>query len=245
MVNGPFTLESWTAGEKLVLARNPYYHSAAAVKLGRVEAIIEEDPDRVLEMYESGELQWTGHAGGLLPRGRLEELITRPDAHLQSQLGTAWYNLNTARKPLDDARVRRALSLALDRDRIAEVLGPYGVSSARFVPEGMPGYEPPSVPAGDPALARALLAEAGFEDGKGFPKLELSVDSRTLHENVARAAAAQWTSTLGIEVDVYTRAWGAHGDAVEAGTLQLARGGWVGDYPDPVSYTHLTMPTKA
>ncbi len=241
VVNGPFTLESWTPGEKLVLARNPYYHSAAAVKLARVEALVEDDPKRVLELYESGAIQWTGHAGGLLPQDRMAELITRPDAHLQAQLGTAWYNLNTSAPPLDDARVRRALSLALDRAELTRVLGPDGVPTERFVPGGMPGYPAPEAPEADADAARRLLAEAGFPGGEGFPNLELAVDSRSVHEAVARTVAGIWKRELGIEVSVYTREFGAHSDAVEAGTYQIARGGWQGDYPDPSNFLELLV----
>ncbi len=245
VVNGPFTLESWEAGKKLVLTRNPYYHSAAAVKLSRVEALVEENPARVLEMYEAGTIQWTGHAGGLLPQDRMADIITRSDAHLQSQLGTAWYNLNTAKKPLNDVRVRRALSLALDRAELTRVLGPDGVPTQQFVPSGMPGYDAPEAQEADAEVARALLAEAGFPGGEGFPELELAVDRRSVHETVARTVAGIWKRELGIEVSVYTRAFGAHSDAVEAGTYQVARGGWQGDYPDPSNFLELLIADHA
>jgi oligopeptide transport system substrate-binding protein len=204
-----------------------------------VEALIEEDPDRVLAMYEAGEIHWTGHAGGLLPRARMKELVARPDALLQPQLGTAWYHVNTRVAPLSDERVRRALTLALDRSELTDVLGPDGVPTTLFVPGGIPGYVSPDVAPADPDLARSLLADAGFPGGEGFPPIELAVDSRALHENVARRVAAIWKRELGVEVNVYTRSWAAHSEAVEAGTFQLARGGWQGDYPDPSNFLEL------
>jgi oligopeptide transport system substrate-binding protein len=239
VVNGPFNLESWTPGESLVLVRNATYHSAAAVKLARVEALIEEDPHRVLELYESGEIQWTGHAGGLLPREQMAEIITRPDAHLQAQLGTAWYNLNTAVEPLGDPRVRAALSLAVDRAELTQVLGPDGLPTSRFVPGGMLGYDAPDAPEADAEAARALLVDAGFPGGEGFPTMELAVDARSVHEQVAITVAGIWKRELGIEVTVYTRSFGAHSDAVAEGNYQIARGGWQGDYPDPSNFLEL------
>lgn len=238
VVNGPFVLHEWTPGEQIVLRRNPYYHGTADVKLDKVVARLVENPERVVEMYEQGELHWTGNSG-LLPPERLAELAKREDARSSAELGTAWLWLNAEEGPTTDPRVRKALALAVDRDAIAAVLGPTDLVTGRLVPPGMPGYSAPDPAVTDAERAKALLAEAGFPGGEGFPPLELAVDARPVHQRIAEVVAARWTEVLGIEVTPYVRQYGAHADAMRAGSYQVARGGWLVDYPDPSSFLEL------
>jgi len=241
VVNGPFTLHDWVPGETIELRANPYYHSAETVGLERVKAVFVTDPSRVLKMYEDGALQWTGHGTGLLPLDRLTELAARADAHSHSNLGTAWYTLNTEHGPLTDRRVRRALSMALERTALTDVIGPAAVVAKGLVPPGIPGYIPAGSLVFDPDQARALLAEAGFPAGEGFPAMELAVDARNVHEQVAAWIVASWKRELGIDVTIYSRAWPAHADAMQARDFQVGRGGWLGDYPDPTTFLDLLV----
>ena len=238
VVNGPFVLDEWTAGERIVLRRNPYYHGTANVLIDRVVARLVNDPDKVVQMYEAGELHWTGNSG-LLPSGRVQELSQREDARSSAELGTAWLWLNAGSGATADPRVRKALALALDREAIAGVLGASDLVTGRLVPPGMPGYPAPGPATADLERARALLAEAGFPGGEGFPPLELAVDARPVHQRIVEVVAARWTQTLGIEVTPYVRQYGAHADAMRAGEYQVARGGWLADYPDPSSFLEL------
>lgn len=238
VVNGPFVLTEWTP-EGLVLSKNQRYHSADDVQLGRVIAHIEPDPAEVLRMYEDGELQWTGHASAMLPLDRLDELAGRPDARRHARLGTAWYSLNTADEALGDPRVRRALLLSLDRAQLASIIGPSGMVAAGLVPPGMPGYSSPASPAHDPDRARALLAEAGYSEAEPFPTLEIAVDARALHQRAAEWMAASWKRELGLQVGVYSREWKAHVEAIQDDAYQVGRGGWVADFPDPLTFLSL------
>lgn len=238
VVNGPFQLHEWTPGESIVLRKNPYFHGAAAVKLREVTAKLIADPAEVVRQYEAGELDWTGNAGHL-PPGRLQELAGRADARSSAELGTAWLWINVDVAPLSDARVRRALSLALDRARLMQALGPGDLVTARMVPQGMPDYVPPDAPKPGEDAAKALLSEAGFPGGQGFPGIELAVDTRPVHRRLAKVVAERWTQVLGIEVTTYERNYGAHADAIRHGDYQIGRGGWLGDYPDPSSFLEL------
>jgi oligopeptide transport system substrate-binding protein len=243
VVNGPFVLTEWTS-EGLVLSKNLRYHSAADVQLSRVVSYIVPDPDRVLEMYEEGKLQWTGHSSAMLPLDRLDELASRPDAHHHARLGTAWYALNTADDALSDPRVRRALMLALDRSELATILGPSGVAAAGLVPPGIPGYTSPAGSEYDPDAARKLLAQAGYTDAEPFPPLEIAVDARAMHQRAAEWMAASWRKTLGVQAGVYSREWKVHAEAVSDGAYQVGRGGWVADFPDPVTFLDLFESTN-
>lgn len=239
VVNGPFTLDSWEPGVELVLVRNPYYHSAEQVKLARVVAKVQADPAAVLASYESGELHWTGHETGLLPLERLRELAGRADARSSSNLATAWYTVNTERAPFDDARVRRALSMALDRSALTEVIGPAAAVAGGLVPPGIPDYVPVAALEHDPDAARALLADAGFPGGEGLPAIELAVDNRAVHQQVATWVLRTWKEELGVEAAVFTREWPVHAETMQSGDFQVGRGGWLGDYPDPSSFIDL------
>lgn len=241
VVNGPFTLESWTRGHELVLERNRYYHSPSEVALDRVIARVDMGPERVVEMFDSGQIMWTGRASGALPLEKLATLAKRPDAHVQAQLGTSWYYLNTSSAPLSDLRVRKALDLSLDRKALVPILGPSGLATSSYVPPGMPGYRYPAARNFDPHGARALLAAAGYPGGAGMPPLELAVDARNLQEQVAAWVAESWRRELGIEVNIFARRWGAHWEALEQGAFQVGRGGWLGDYPDPSSFLELFL----
>ncbi len=239
VVNGPFTLEKWEPGVELVLVRNPYYHSADGVKLHRVVARVATDSAEVLRQYEAGELHWTGHETGLLPLERLRELAGRADARSSSKLGTAWYAFNTDQEPFTDPRVRRALSLVLDRSALTEVIGPAAAVAGGLVPPGIPDYVPVAALEHDPEAARALLAEAGFPGGEGFPELELAVDDRAVHQQVATWVLETWKTELGISATVFTREWPIHAETMQEGEFLVGRGGWLGDYPDPSSFIDL------
>ena len=239
VVNGPFTLSSWTRGHELVLERNRYYHSADQVALDRVIARVDLGPERVVDLYEGGQLLWTGRATGALPLDQLDRLAARPDAHVQAQLGTSWYYFNTELPQFADVRVRKALDLSLDRQALAELLGPNGLATTGYVPQGIADYRYPAKRSYDPHGARALLAAAGYPAGAGLPAIELAVDARSLQERVANWVAESWRRELGVEVNVFARRWGAHWEALEQGSFQVGRGGWLGDYPDPSSFLEL------
>ena len=238
VVNGPFVLHEWTPGASIVLRKNPYFHGAAGVKLYEVVARLVSDPEEVVRLYEAGELHWTGNAG-LLPPGRLSELAGRKDARSSAELGTAWMWLNVDAPPLNDTRVRQALSLSVDREALAAVLGPGDLVTPHMVPQGMPDYTAPDTPQSDADAAKKLLAAAGYPGGENFPPLELAVDARPVHAKLAEVLAARWKATLGVEVTPYVRKYGAHAEAIRNGDYQIGRGGWLGDYPDPSSFLEL------
>ncbi len=238
VVNGPFVLHEWTPGESIVLRKNPYFHGAAGVRLYEVVARLVSDPEEVVRLYEVGELHWTGNAG-LLPPERLSELAGHKDARSSAELGTAWMWLNVDAPPLNDARVRQALSLSVDREALAAVLGPGDLVTSRLIPQGMPDYTAPDTPQPDADAAKKLLAAAGYPGGENFPPLELAVDARPVHAKLAEVLAARWKATLGVEVTPYVRQYGAHAEAIRNGDYQIGRGGWLGDYPDPSSFLEL------
>jgi ABC-type oligopeptide transport system substrate-binding subunit len=160
-----------------------------------------------------------------------DEYVTVP------RLGTYYVGFNVSRPPFDDRRVRRALALATDRERLADVVLRGGVSPATggFTPPGMPGHSPGIGLAYDPQTARHLLAEAGYPDGRGFPALDCL--TRTGFGHYHEYLAGQWLENLGVEIT-----WQRVGrerfldrmfhDRIEE-RPHMGIEGWVANYPDP------------
>ncbi len=168
-----------------------------------------------------------------------------PEAYQQTPYYcTIFYRLNTARKPLNDLRVRQALSLAIDREALVDkVVRGAGQATDTFTPPST-GYEvdAPQLPATQEeriALAKKLLAEAGYPDGKNFPTLELTTTSREVQRIMAEIIQAFWTDTLGIRVQIQVKEWTAYKAAQQNGEYDFSSSAWSGDYLDPSSFVEL------
>jgi oligopeptide transport system substrate-binding protein len=164
----------------------------------------------------------------------MDVLGKRPDFHRFTMLGTYFVRVNVTRKPFDGPRVRRALALAIDKNRIVEKITRSGEQiSAALVPPGTRNYQSPEGLGHDPELARKLLAEAGFPGGKGFPRFEyLLPTGAKINEDIAIELQQMWHNELGIDMDirqVETQVfWGmeAHKE------YTLSQSDWIGDYDD-------------
>ncbi|MCX6951832.1 MAG: ABC transporter substrate-binding protein [Verrucomicrobia bacterium] len=148
-------------------------------------------------------------------------------------------NVNTARPVLADARVRRALSLALERTLYAERVQPGAITPAfALIPPGMPGYRPTTPLTEDRAAAQALLAAAGFPGGRGFPKFKLARPANASRE-VSEAIQASWRASLGIEVELEVTESRTHWSNLQLRQYDLSIGGWSADYPDASTFFDL------
>jgi oligopeptide transport system substrate-binding protein len=180
-----------------------------------------------------------------VPGQLLDVLIRRPDFHTFSYLGDYFIRFNVTRKPFDDPRVRQALALAVDKERIVKKISRAGEQPAsHIVPDGTAHYTSPEGLGHDPERARKLLAEAGYPEGRGFPRFEYVFSAPAsggdkLHENVAIELQQMWHDELGIQMDLrqleakifYTAQ--AHLD------FDLSRSSWTGDYDDANTFLGL------
>ncbi len=164
--------------------------------------------------------------------------------------GVAYCQLRTTGAPLDDPRVRKALSLAIDRRSIVEdVIGLGQMPATAFVPPGLADAGPGEdfrtiggdyIPAPDPAEARRLLAEAGYAKGRRFPTLEILCNSgSSIFLGTANALRAMWQNTLDVNIRVKGVEWTDYLSARHAQKYQIALSGWLGDYPDPSAFLDL------
>lgn len=237
--NGPFVLTAWEPGHAITVERNPQYWDVAHVGLNEIRFVPIEDPAREVAEFLRGGLHLTDGipaADEARIKGQWPDALMRDD-----MLTTEVYSLNTRRPPLADVRVRRALSLAIDRAALVAQLPSRPVASGGLVPSGMPGYASVAPPSPDPLAARALLAQAGFPDGRGFPPLSVLVNRHPVNERVAAIVARQWRETLGITVTVEAVAWKDYLARVERRDFAIARAGWVASYPDPGSFLDLML----
>ena len=245
--NGPFVLARRRFKRDLLLTQNPLYWNRDAVGVTSILELIVSEPQTALLMYDAGQVDWLPDlpAAGTLAADLLAQ--DRGDVNLGPAAGTYFYNFNCSPalpdgrpNPLADARVRRALSMAIDRKTIVERVTRLNQPIARsFVPHGsIPGYDAP-VDAGivyDPAAARKLLAQTGHANGKGLDGLSILYNTGASHEKIAQQIKRNWKQELGIGVTLEGQEVAVFGDRLRNTDFSICRAGWYGDYVDPTTF---------
>lgn len=239
--SGAFRLVERVPGSHLLAERNPAYRAATTVALDQVRYLSVSDQASELARYRAGEVDMTY----TVPVARvpwLQENLPE-ELRISPYLAVYFYGFNTRQPPLDDPRVRRALSLAVDRDLVAgRVVGAGELPACNLVPPGIPGYESPADPLCEQRRserlerARALLAEAGYGPDRPL-RLEIRYNSGELHDRVAVAVSAFWREGLGIETDLVREEFRVLLGNVRAGEVtQVYRGSWIADFAQPDSF---------
>jgi oligopeptide transport system substrate-binding protein len=244
--SGAYTLEAWRINDKVRLRRNPRYWDAANTKLEVADFLPIDSPATALNLYETGgaDVVWDKD---LVPTELLDVLLKRPDFHTYPVLGTYFIRCNTTHKPFDDPRVRRALCLAIDRERITRRITRAGEQPAsHFVPPGIARYHSPEFKLYDPAEARRLLAEAGYPGGKGFPRFEYTFNAGAggaarLHAQVAVELQQMWRDELGIDMELRQEEWKVYLADQDRLNYALNRSSWFADYNDPDTFLNMFM----
>ncbi|MBA3248357.1 MAG: peptide ABC transporter substrate-binding protein [Pyrinomonadaceae bacterium] len=223
--NGAFQLSRQTP-EGVVLERAGNYWNAKAIALERVRFVPSRDAEEALAAYHAGEID-------AVTNSNVEPLAVKLLAPYQdfrrSTFGAlTYYQFNTASPPFDDLRVRQALTLAVDRERLSmDTLNGVTEAATRFLPApaGNEEAEPHSAKSlpFDVERARQLLAEAGFPDGAGFPRVRLLVNRNEQHRQVAQAVASMWRRALGVETEIVMKDWEEYESALKAGDYDIAR----------------------
>ncbi|WP_439105544.1 peptide ABC transporter substrate-binding protein [Congregibacter sp.] len=226
--NGPFRLTEWKLQRYVRVERNPHYWDAEVVRLNGIVFVPIEGATTEEKMFRSGQL----HATNMVPNSKTPGYRNQPDSPLiqMPQMASYFYVFNTKVPPMDDRRVRRALSLTVDRQMLASnVLNDTVIAWGGYVPFGMPDYEPPKVPTFDPEEAKRLLAEAGFRNGEGFPEISLLYNTSEDHRTIAVAVQQMWKKHLNIDITLENQEWQVYLTAVREGNFEIARRGWNGD----------------
>jgi oligopeptide transport system substrate-binding protein len=238
--NGPFKLTEWQLNRRIIVQKSDTYWDADTVKLNGIVFYPTENAVSEERMYRVGQLHYTQTVP--LEKIKVYEAMENSPFVRAPYLGTYFYLFNTNEPPVDDVRVRRALSMTVDRDTLtATVLKKANVPAYSITPPGTLGYQPPKLFGYDVEGARKLLAEAGYPDGEGWPGIEIKYNTSENHRKIAVALQQMWKEALNIEVTISNEEWKVYLDSVTQMHFQIARRGWIGDYVDPNNFLDMYL----
>ena len=253
--NGPFYVSEWVPGSYIMMSKNPYYWNADAIKLDGIKWNLIEDSNASYSAYQTGEVLMIKD----VPTEEIPSLKDSADFHVDPIIGTYYLSLNLERDAFKDARVRKALSLAIDRDYVANTLmqGTYSPAD-NFMGPGWIDTDgtqfKDNANGGQPYIdvnnyeanleeAKQLLADAGYPDGEGFPSISYTTNDAGYHKVVAEYLQQAWAQ-LGIDLKVDIVEWASFTPMRRNGDFDIARNGWVGDYTDPSNMLDLFLSTN-
>ena len=257
--NGPYMITDWTPSERIVLTKNPNYvggWDSSKIVSDTITLLLLEDSSASYAAYNSGEAVLVKD----VPTDEIPSLTKAEDGgdfYVDTILGTYYISLNDQKEPFTDAKVRKALSLAIDRDYVANTImqgtyepaynfvGPGIVDESGMFYDNANGGKPYISDDYDANLeeAKQLMADAGYPNGEGFPTIEYSANDAGYHIPVAEYVQQAW-GELGITVNINKVEWASFLPMRRAGDYDVSRNGWVMDYNDPSNMIELFTTTN-
>ena len=250
--NGPFMVTEWVPGAYIIMSKNPNYWNADAIKLGSIKWNLIEDSNASYSAYQSGEVLMIKD----VPTEEIPSLEGNEEFYVEPIIGTYYISYNTQVEPLDNALVRKALNLAIDREYVANTLmqGTYSPATNFMGPGWMDtdgtefmdnanGGEPYMSATADIEGALAALEEAGYPNGEGLPVLHYTTNDAGYHKAVAEYLQQAWKE-IGVTLEVDIVEWSSFTPMRRSGDFEIARNGWVGDYADPSNMLDLLYSTN-
>lgn len=246
--NGPYVLKEWVHDSHMIYEKNKNYWNVDALGPETIKFQLMGDLNAILAAFENGEILFADD----MPNDEIEAWKDRDEFYIQGQLGTYYISFNVQKEYLNDPKVRKALTLAIDREFICEQIAQSGEQPAgAFVAIGLSDADPtkefrevggdyydPSGAAYEDNLeeAKKLLAEAGYPNGEGLPTFEYLYNVEgSLHLPVAEALQDMW-GKIGVKIELVSQEWNTFLDTRKNGEYEIARNGWLGDYNDPISF---------
>ena len=242
--NGPFYVSEWVPSSYIMMSKNPNYWNADAIKLDGIKFNLIEDSNAAYSAYQTGEVLFIKD----VPTEEIPTLSENPDFYVDPIIGTYYLSVNCNREPFKDPQVRKALSLAIDREYVAGTLmqGTYSAASnfmgpgwidtdgSQFMDNANGGapYIDTAKYEANLAEAKQILADAGYPEGEGLPSITYSTNDTGYHKVVAEYLQQAW-GELGIDVNVDIVEWASFTPMRRNGDYDASRNGWVGDYSDP------------
>ena len=235
ITNGPFVPTYRHHEYKLVAEPNPNYRDAKP-KIKKLILYMVNETTTELTLYDTGDFDMVRPTPAAIPTYRKSpEYLDWP------YLGNYYVGFNIEKPAVKDPRVRRALSMAIDRSKIPEILKGGQLPATSFIPPGMSGHNPDIGYKFDPEKARALLAEAGYPGGKNFPGITLAFNTLDQNQLVCEYVQAQWQKNLGIPVYLRNMEWKVFLKELEQQPPDVFRLGWIADYPDPNNFAEVFL----
>ena len=250
--NGPFMITEWVPSSYILTEKNPNYWNADAITLDGIKWNLIEDSNAAYSAYQTGDVLFIKD----VPTEEIPSLLGTDEFFVDPIIGTYYISLNTQVEPLDDPLVRKALSLAIDRDYVANTVmqGTYS-PAVNFMGPGWKdtdgtdfmdnanGGEPYLSMNADVEGALAALEEAGYPNGEGLPVLHYITNDSGYHKAVAEYLQSAWKE-IGVTLEVEMMEWASFTPTRRNGEYEIARNGWVGDYSDPSNMLELMYSTN-
>ncbi|WP_411343185.1 peptide ABC transporter substrate-binding protein [Paenibacillus sp. WLX1005] len=247
VTNGPFTMTTWTTGQQLVWTKNDKYWDASNIKLNTITSSLVNSGATEYASYQSGQLDYAGSPTGEIPTDQIPAAKQQfPDQfNAKGIASTYYYEFNNKEKPFDNAKIRKAFAMSIDRQAIVDNVTLGGqIPAYGFVPPGIKGESEEfrtehkdSFFTEDVAQAKTLLAEGMKEEGiTTLPAITLIYNSSEAHQKVALAIADMWKKNLGVDIKTENQEWSVFLNNRQSGNYQIARAGWTADYNDPMTF---------
>ncbi|MDT8901705.1 peptide ABC transporter substrate-binding protein [Anaeroselena agilis] len=242
--NGPFRLTNWVHDNKMELVRNEHYWDAGKVRMDKVDIVLVDSAATRLVMFENKQLDMADSP----PVSEIPRLQKEGKLKIFPFLGVSYFPFNVKKAPFNDARVRKAFTLALDRRSLVDRVARGGQTPAlAFVPPGIADAGGKDFRAkggqyfadNDTAAAKKLLAEAGYPEGKGLPPITLLYNTSESNKLIAEAVQEMWKRTLGVTVQLSNQELKVFYDNLDKHNFQVAIDSWIGDYIDPMTFLEL------
>lgn len=250
--NGPFMITEWTPGERIVMTKNPHYvggWDSSRIVSETITFLLIEDSSAAYAAYQTGEAQMIKD----VPTEEIPSLTKVEDGgefYVDPIIGTYYLSINNSLDVFKDINVRKALSLAIDRDYVANVImqGTYSPAynlNGTGLTEGSQDFMVKSKAVigtdqtTNEAAAKQAMADAGYPEGKGFPTITYTTNDSGYHKAVAEYLQQQYKDVLGVNLEVKVAEWSAFSSQRRAGEYEMARNGWVCDYNDPANMIEL------
>ncbi|HJH56329.1 MAG TPA: peptide ABC transporter substrate-binding protein [Brachyspira hyodysenteriae] len=248
--NGAFKLIERNRDESLVMVKNTNYWNIEDIVPDKITFVLMENETASVAGVKAGSL----HFARSFPRQDIKTLQNEGLIVIKPRISSYYYCLNLTNEILKDVRVRRALSLAIDRNYIVEQITRGGEKPAgALVPFGISDYEGDFRENGGEYIditkdgyvknveeAKKLMAEAGYPNGEGFPVMEFKADPG-LHVKIFEAVQQMWKENLGIDVTLTQEEWAVFLQTRYDRNITMARGAWNGDFDDPVNFMALCL----
>ena len=252
--NGPFTLTEWEHNATIKIRKNENYYDSASVKLDGVDFDIIDDENTTWQKYEGGDYDFLTP----LPQAVVAQMKdnNNPELIIGAEVGTYYYNLNSKVKPFNNIKVRRGLSMTLDRQTIVDKIAQGGqIAAEGVVPFGLPDENGKEY-----RDAVGKLVEYNVEEGKklfleglaeegmkieDFKNIVILYNTSEAHKKIAQAAQEMWRVNLGIEIQLENVDFQVKLDREKAGDYHISRAGWIGDYMDPITFIELWESTSS
>ncbi|WP_405170216.1 peptide ABC transporter substrate-binding protein [Paenibacillus sp. FSL H8-0280] len=250
IVNGPFVMDQYAKGQKIVVKKNDGYHAAADIKLAQIDMSLTNSSASELQAYKSGQLDYTGAPNGEIPSDQIPSVKAElPDEFKATGIAsTYYYQFNVNEAPFNNVKIRKAFAMSIQRQLIVDKVTQGGqIPAFGFVPPGIRGengefrdehkddYFTENV-----EEAKALLAEGMKEEGyTTLPAVTLIYNTSDGHAKIALAVADMWKQNLGVDVKTENQEWGVFLENRQNQNFQVARAGWSADYNDPYNFLEM------